>query len=401
MPSIVLRGVRPLSERAGERDRGGRGRASRALTWFLLVLAGAAILWLVWQVLQTLLVVTTAVVAALLLTALLHPVVAWLARAGVPRWLASLLAFVATLSALGGFAYFIVGRIAEQTDDLRGALRESGNRLRSLALDSPLPLTADELDRLPGQVLGALREAAPAPLTGANIAASVLTAVALTLFLWFFLLKDGPRMWQWFVSWIPRRHRTTWDRSGVAAWEVLGSYVRGTIVIAFADALGAGITMAVLGVPLTLSLSVLIFLGAFVPIVGSTLAGVVAVAVTLVTVGFVQALILLGAVIVVQQLEGNLLQPLVMGRALSMHPAVIVLSVTMGTLVAGVLGALVAVPVVAIVYRIANDLVRPPADASGETPDEPPDDTADDTRGSEPGEEPDALGGGGGTDEDR
>lgn len=346
--------------------RSSQGWAARTLTWCLLVLAVAATLWLAALVLRTLLVVTAAIIAALLLTALLQPLVALLARVGVPRWLASLLSLLLTLTALVGFGYFLVGRITAQTDDLRGALRESGDRLRSLVLDSPLPVTAEQLNRLPEQALDSLRQAAPAPMTGANIAASVLTALALTLFLWFFLQKDGPGMWQWFLSWVPRRRRTTWDRSGVAAWEVLTSYVRGTIVIAFADALGAGITMALLGVPLTLSLSVLIFLGAFVPIVGSTVAGVVAVLVTLVTVGAAQALILLGAVIAVQQLEGNLLQPLVMGRALSMHPAVIVLSVTVGTLVAGVLGALVAVPVVAIAYRIADDLVRPPADASSE-----------------------------------
>lgn len=351
---------------AGPREGGGRdaqGWVTRALTVCLLVLATAATLWLVALVLRTLLVVTAAVVAALLLTALLHPVVARLSRAGAPRWLASLLCLLLTLGAVIGFGYFLVGRIAAQADDVRGALRESGDRLRSLALDSPLPVTADELNRLPDQVLDAIGRAVPAPLTGANIAASVVTALALTLFLWFFLLKDGPRMWQWFLSWVPRRHRTAWSRSGDTAWDVLSSYVRGTMVIAFADAVGTGIAMAALGVPLTLSLSVLVFLGAFVPIVGTTVAGAVAVVVTLITVGTVQALILLGAVIVVQQLEGNLLQPLVMGRALELHPAAIVLAVTAGTLVAGVLGALVAVPVVAIVHRVAADL-RGPEEAS-------------------------------------
>jgi putative heme transporter len=337
---------------------GAPGWPLRALTWCLFVLAAAATFWLVAIVLRTLIVVTTAIIAALLLTALLHPVVTRLVKVGTPRWLAALLSLVLTLAGLGGFGYLLVGRIAAQADDLRGALRQSGERLRSLALDSPLPVTADDLDRVPTQTLEALQQAAPAPLTGANIAVSIVTALALTLFLWFFLMKDGPHMWRWFVAWLPRRRRPAWEQGGSVAWHVLGAYVRGTIVIAFADAVGAGITMAILGVPLTMSLSVLIFLGAFVPIVGSTVAGTVAVVVTLATVGPVQALILLGAVIAVQQLEGNLLQPLVMGRALDFHPAAIVLSVTAGTLVAGVLGALVAVPVVAIAYRVTDDLVR-------------------------------------------
>lgn len=344
------------------------GGPRRALTLCLLVLAAAATVWLVAFVLRTLIVVTTAVAAALLLTALLHPVVARFVKVGVPRWLASLVAWLLTLVALGGFGYWLIGSIAAQAEDLQGALRQSGERLRSLVLDSPLPVTSGDLDRLPAQALEALQQAAPAPLTGANIAASAVSALILTLFLWFFLLKDGPHMWRWFVSWLPRRRRPVWERSGAIAWFVLGRYVRGTIVIAFADAVGAGIAMAILGVPLTLSLSVLIFLGAFVPIVGSTVAGAVAVLVTLVTVGPVQALILLGAVIVVQQLEGNLLQPLVMGRALDLHPAAIVLSVTAGALVAGVLGALIAVPVVAIAYRVTDDLVR----GRGEPPEERP-----------------------------
>lgn len=329
------------------------------LHWLLVVITAAATLWLISQVLTKLMVVTAAVVAAALLTALLEPLVRRMVGLGLPRWLASLLTLLGTLAALVAFGYVLVGRVADQSEDLRGALRETGERLRSWVLDSPLPVSASQLDEVPQRLQEGMSSIVPAPLTGAGIAVDVVSALALSLFLWFFMLKDGPRILPWVLSWMPRPRRAPVQRSGELAWDVLTRYVRGTVVIAFADAVGAGVVMAVLGVPLTLSLAVLVFLGAFVPIIGSTVAGAIAVAVTLVTVGPVQALVLVGAVIVVQQLEGNLLQPLIMGRALHLHPAVVVLSVTVGAIVAGVLGALVAMPVVAIAYGIADDLARP------------------------------------------
>ncbi len=328
------------------------------MLWCLLALAVAAIWWVLGLVLSRLLVAVTAVVAATLLTALLHPVVGLLVRWRLPRALAALATLLITLALLGGIGFLLFERVATQAGNLQQALDESGEQLRSLVLDSALPVDAAQLDRLPDQLLDALAQAAPAPLTGAGIAINTVTALALTLFLWFFMLKDGPGFLPWLLRWVPQKHTTGVRRSAELAWDVATRYVRGTVVIAFADAVGAGIVMAILGVPLTLSLSLLIFLGAFVPIVGSTVAGAVAVAVTLVSVGPLAALILLGAVIGVQQLEGNLLQPLVMGKALHLHPAAIVLAVTIGTLAAGILGALVSVPLYAIGYRIAEESRR-------------------------------------------
>ena len=337
-----------------------------ALVWCLLLLAAAGTLWLLARVLVALIVVTTAVVAATLLTALLEPLTSQLVRWRLPRWLAALSTMLLTLAALGGFGFFLVERVVQQSEDLSGALSESGERLRQLLLESSLPIDAEQLDQVPGRLLDALRAALPPPSTGAGIAVDIASALALTLFLWFFMLKDGRSFLPWLLSWSPRDRRAGLRRSGELAWEVITRYVLGTVVIASADAVGAGIVMAILGVPMTLSLALLIFLGAFVPIVGSTIAGVVAVAVTLVTVGPVQALILAGAVIAVQQLEGNVLQPLVMGRALHLHPAAIVLAVSIGALVAGVLGALVAVPVYAIALRLAQD--RRPAQGADPEP---------------------------------
>ena len=335
------------------------------LTCVTLVVLGVTI-WLGARVLGRLMVVTAAIVAALLLTALLQPLADLLeGRLRFPRWLASLTTVLTALGAIGGVGYLLVNRALAQSDDLGQALQEGGQQLRQILLDSPLPVSQHKLEAYQTNLFDGIQKALPAPSTGAAVAAQVLTGLALAVFLWFFLLKDGAAMWRWFLSWVPDRKAAAFETAGVTSWEVLTSYVRGTVVIALADALGIGAAMLGLGVPLVVSLTLLVFLGAFVPIVGSTVSGVVAVGVTFATVGPIQALLLVAAVIVVQQLEGNLLQPLVMGRALHLHPASIVLAVTVGAVLAGVLGALVAVPVLAMVYRVTEELTRFPRHDAG------------------------------------
>jgi predicted PurR-regulated permease PerM len=193
-------------------------------------------------------------------------------------------------------------------------------------------------------------------MAGASMLLQIGTAALLMLFILFFLLKQGSSMWGWFVGWVPPPHRRTTDAAGRKAWQTLTSYVRGTVAVAFVDAIGIGVAMLFLGNPLTASLTLATFIGAFIPIVGATVSGVLAVGVTLVTVGPWAAVILLGAVIAVQQLEGNLLQPLIMGHALKLNPVAIVVTVTIGTIVGGILGAIVAVPLVAVCYRVVSFL---------------------------------------------
>lgn len=317
----------------------------------LLVLGLAA--WLVAHALMTVVTVTAAGVAALLLTALLQPLADLLRRGRLPGWLAALVSVLATLAVVVGLVVLLVRRVQDQQTDLRDAVVQAVDRARDYLRDSPLPISPARLEVGADQVTGAILEVLPSPAAGASLATEVLSGVALTVFLWFFLLKDGARMWSWFLTWAPERHQIAVARGGAASWEVLTGYIRGTTVIAAADALGVGLAMLVLGVPLTASLASLVFLGAFVPIVGAFVSGSLAVGVTLVTLGPVQALVLLGCVLLVQQLEGSLLQPLVMGRALHLHPVAVVLAVALGALVGGVLGALVAVPVMAIGYRLA------------------------------------------------
>ena len=348
---------------AGDRRPLGRTVLTGVPRWLAVLLLGCVSVLVVGftidqvaEFLGRLIVVTAAVVSALLLTALLVPLTDALERVKVPRALAALLTILATLAAVIGVGYLLVTRAVQQFDDLGQALRAGGSKLRNLLEDSPVPVSQKQLDAFQQHVVEQAPGLLPTPATGAALAAEIVSSIALTLFLWFFLLNDGAAMWRWLLSWVPQSRAAGTDRVGHRSWEVVTSYVRGTVVIALADAIGIGIALVAVGNPLWMSLSMLVFLGAFVPIVGATVSGVVAVIVTFATVGVVQALVVLAAVLVVQQLEGNLLQPLVMGHALKLHPVTIVLAVTAGAILAGVLGALVAVPVVAIIYRAAGDL---------------------------------------------
>lgn len=169
-------------------------------------------------------------------------------------------------------------------------------------------------------------------------------------------------MWRWVLSWVPAVRRHTVGSAGREAWVTLTSYVRGTVVIALLDATGIGATLFIVGVPLAAALTLLVFLGAFVPFLGATISGALAVLVTLVTVGAFEAVIVLAAVLIVQQVEGSVLQPFVMGRAVRLHPVAILLAISIGALLAGVVGAIIAVPILAVTYRVADFLhTDPPA----------------------------------------
>ena len=189
-------------------------------------------------------------------------------------------------------------------------------------------------------------------LSGATIALEVLSGAAIAFFTTVFFLLDGERIWGWCVSLFPRRGQPDIRAAGLRSWAVLTAYVRGTILIAFTDGVFVGLSVAVIGVPLAVPLGVLVFFGAFVPIVGALVSGFVAVVVALAAKGVFAALAVLVAIIVVQQIEGHLLQPLVMGRLVSLHPLGVVLAVTAGSVLAGLVGAVVAVPVAAVLTTV-------------------------------------------------
>ncbi|MBC7290722.1 MAG: AI-2E family transporter, partial [Actinotalea sp.] len=191
-------------------------------------------------------------------------------------------------------------------------------------------------------------------VAGATALAEVLTGTVLALVVLFFLLRDHRTIWQFILRPLPPGQRVRADRIGENAVEVLGGYVRGVAIIAFVDAFFIGLALVVLGVPLALPLAVLVFIGAFIPILGATLAGTFATLVALVSDGPVTALIVLAVVIGVNQLEGNFLEPVVLGRTLHLHPLAVLLALTAGTILSGIVGALLAVPLAAVAWTVVS-----------------------------------------------
>jgi putative heme transporter len=326
-----------------------------ALAGACLLIIGAALYVLI-ELLVRMAPLTLAIVAALLMTALIAPVTDGLDRLGVPRSLAALAGLLALLAAIVLPLVLVGQRTAEQVPSLQQNLDKGLNRLRELALNGPIPIGERQLDAAITGLGNAARRAAPSPAAGAGTAVEVLGAALIALVLLFFFLKDGAAMWHWVLRLGPRRLRSRVDEAAVAGWQTLVAYVRGTVVIALVDAVGIGLAVLLLGVPLALPLALLTFIAAFIPIVGATVAGSVAVLVAFVSNGVTDALLVLLAVVLVQQAEGNLLQPLIMGRALRMHPAVVLVTVTAGTLLAGIAGAVVAVPITAVTYRFVMTL---------------------------------------------
>jgi predicted PurR-regulated permease PerM len=339
----------------------------RLAAYCLAVLVVVLTVWVATQALVAVPLVTIAVAVALLLSALLRPLVDLVERAGVPPWLGALGSLLALLGVLAGSLYWVTQRVLHQLDDLQGAITSAVDDLRRLLTSPPLSLDPQQVTQVRNAVVDYLQQAAPSPMTGATLVLQLLAAAVFVVFVLFFLLKDGPAMWRWALRWVPAHRRDRTDGAASCAWTTLTSYVRGTVVVAFVDAVGIGATLFLLGVPLAASLTLLTFLGAFVPIVGATVSGALAVVVTLVTQGATDAVIVLAVVLAVQQLEGNVLQPLVMGHAVQLHPVVIAIAVTVGGLLAGIAGAVVAVPVVAVSYRVVDYLAR----QRGETPAQP------------------------------
>ncbi|MGJ7439536.1 AI-2E family transporter [Aquipuribacter sp. MA13-6] len=335
--------------------------------WLLRCAAYGAVLLVLVAVLAVLVaaalevaLVTFSLVVAVLLVALTEPAAGRLRRRGVPSVLAALLSLLVLVGVPVAILLLVVDNVLAQVDDLTGALTGGVETVWQWLVDGPLQLDADQVTALQEQATSGLQSVAPTlasgVLTGASTVGTAVTGTLFALVAVFFLLKDGSRMWAWLLSWVPSRHRERTDGAGQEAWTALTGYVRGTVVIAVVDAALIGTGLLLVGVPLWLPLTLLTFLAAFVPIVGAVVAGAAAVLVTLMTEGPTDAIIILVVVLLVQNVEGEILQPLVMGKALSLHPLAILTTVTCATLLLGIAGAVVAVPLVASAYKVASYL---------------------------------------------
>ncbi|WP_346618685.1 AI-2E family transporter [Blastococcus montanus] len=341
--------------------RRARTGAARVAVGSVAVLGVIAIGWLVTWLLVRLALVTMSVIAALLLAALAGPLSRLLRRAGAPPALAAGGAVLTLLAIIAGISTLVWLRTSTRLTDLAPALAVGIDRVRTWLVTGPLSLDPDRVAGIRDTLVTQLAQVVPTPVAGAQLAITILSALVLVLFIVFFLIKDGDGMWAWVVERVPATQRERVDGAGRQAWTTLSSYVLGVVAVAAIDAVLIGLGLLLVGVPLWLSLTLLTFFGAFVPYFGAVVSGIAAVLVTLVTDGPRDAVIILVVVLVVQQVEGNLLQPLIMRRAVQVHPVVTIVVITAGTLLFGIAGAVVAVPVTAVAHHVLEYLRTHPA----------------------------------------
>jgi predicted PurR-regulated permease PerM len=317
------------------------------------LLIAAVIVGLVWVLLRVNVVVIS-VLVALILAAAVAPVVKWLQRRGWSNLLATLAAFVGILLLVGGILTGIVFSVRGEWATLTTQAVEGWQELQRFVTAGPLPIDTAAIDEALQQVGQFLSSGAATSgaISGISAAAQFLTGAVLVIVILFFFLKDGTKMWNFILRWVRGERRAKLAESIDRGSEVLGGYVRGTAAIASIDAVFIGGFLVVTGVPLALPLAVITFVMAFVPVVGATVAGALAALVALVTNGPVIALALIAWIIVVNQIEGNVLQPIIMGRTLSLHPLLILLALTVGTIVGGIFGAILAVPYTAVAWAV-------------------------------------------------
>jgi len=324
---------------------------------------------MVGYVVITLRVVVIPVALALLLTALLVPVVDWLARYRVPRGLATLVVIVAGLSLIGGLLTFVIQAFVAGLPALQTQVGNSVQQIRVWLQNPPFGLPSVNLQNLLDSLSRSVANNRNAITSGAlNTAFTVgqyLTGAALALFSLIYFLYSGRSMWRFLLGAVPRPVRDRVDLAGQRAFASLGGFIRATVLVAVVDAVGIGIGLLAVGAPLVVPLAALTFLAAFIPVVGAVISGVIAVLVVLVANGLVPALILLGVVLAVQQLEGNVLQPLLMGRAVELNGMAVVLAVAVGSVLAGIAGALLAVPLLAVLNAGIRALVSENGEPDG------------------------------------
>ena len=359
-------------------------RVAAAWSWRLLVVAAAVVA--VVLMVNRLKPLFLSLFIALLFAALLSPAVRAVQRLVRSRGAATAIVLIGGIVLLIAVGSFLAIQISGQVKDLGTTFSDGVDQIRRY-VESTLGISdatlSGYIDQIRQSVAKNRDTLVSGAVSGAAIAVEVVTGAFIALFATIFFLLDGDRIWRWIVSLFPRRAQHGVDEAASLSWVVLTGYVRGTMIIASTDALFIGIAIAIIGVPLALPLAVLVFFGAFIPIVGALISGFVAVAVALAAEGPVAALLVLASILAVQQIEGHILQPLVMGRFVSVHPLGVIFAVTAGTLLAGLVGAVVAVPIAAVgttVFGYYGRRARQRED--GQDPDAPP--TLDDAGPVEP-----------------
>nr|WP_235870764.1 AI-2E family transporter [Rhodococcus xishaensis] len=300
------------------------------------------------------------VALALLLAAFLMPSVDWMNRRGLPRAVAVIIAVVATIGVVAAILSFVVEQFVQGLPALSDQFTASITKLQQWLTEGPLHFSEDQIRSAGDNVVRAVQSNQEAltsgALTTATVIGEIFAGAFLTLFTLVFFLYGGDQIWEFVTRVIPKNTRSRVRLAGRQGFSSLVGYTRATVAVAAVDAIGIGTGLAILGVPLALPLASLVFIGAFVPIIGAFVTGFLAVLVALVTKGLLTALIVLGIIIAVMQLEGHVLQPLLLGRAVRLHPLAVVLAIATGLVLAGIVGALLAVPIVAFLKTAVRSL---------------------------------------------
>lgn len=326
--------------------------ATRSLQIIIVVALAAGVIWGL-RVLST---VVIPILLALIFASTFAPVMRWLRARGMPAALATVIVLLGILLILSGVGWLITWAVRDQWDELAEQAMDGFDHAVTWIQTLPFAPSADQLREWGDAIVqfATSAEFGSGALAGVGVVANLVTGLVLMIVVLFFFLKDGPKIWRFVLRPFSGAARARAERIGGKTVETLGSYVRGTASVALVDAIGIGIGLLILQVPLALPLSVLVFLLSFIPLVGATIAGVLGALVALVANGPLSAVLVVGVVVLVNQLEGNLLQPVLMGRALKLHALVILLALTVGTVLAGILGAVLAVPIAAVVWGIVK-----------------------------------------------
>jgi len=325
----------------------------RAAAWSWRLIVIGLLVYVAFRVASALRLVVLPCFAALLLTALLQPLTARLRRAGMPSLAATWCTVLAAVAVLAGIGVLAANRVSADYPRLQGEVRHTAHQVQASLAGPPFHLSSARLNDYYNQIVHFLSKhqslIAGTVVTGGKIVLELLTGLVLMLFITFFLLKDGERIWTWLIRGLPPEGRRRARNAGPAAWTALVNYMRGTTAVAAIHAVFIGLALFILGVPLLVPLVILVFLAAYVPLVGILIAGALAIVVTLGTKGWIAAVILLAVFVGENQIESHLLQPLVVGRIVRLHPLAIILVLAVGGIVAGIAGAIVAVPAAAAI----------------------------------------------------
>lgn len=321
-------------------------------------LAGLALgIYVLWILFQKLMLMIVTIFVGLLIAALLVPVARWLEGLGTPRWASSLIAVLGGTLLLIGTATLIGFRVASQISELASQFEAVRRDLTSWLRSGPLDISEQQIQQSIEQVVSYVQNSWTAIASRVFGLVTLVGAFLTALILAFFLIRDTDEINGWILDrLVADDQRELVAAAGHRAGLTLQSYIQAVVIIGALDAFFIGLALVILGVPLAIPLALLTFFGAFFPVVGATVAGFLAALVALVSGGWVQALILVVVVIVVQQVDGNILQPVIMGRAVNLHPIVVLGVLSAGALLAGIVGAFLAVPFTAVLAAVANEV---------------------------------------------